>query len=170
MQFFFFGGGRGLIRCIMGDMQVAYGGLRVTWFIPRRLGRERCQHLVISFNSASGKLPTFPFSSLNPKIKIRILICCLYSFPTLRCSGEQLIKSLANSSCVIMSVILMTTLFYKALILQGEMWCWSRVGPKGLITVCHIKCFFFFALVTGSITSCSWQSASFEGVLVISLA
>ena len=26
----------------------------------------------------------------------------------------------ANSSCVIMSIILMTTLFYKALILQGE--------------------------------------------------
>ena len=26
-----------------------------------------------------------------------------------------------------MSVILMTTLFYKALILQGEIWCWSRL-------------------------------------------
>ena len=29
-------------------------------------------------------------------------------------------KYQGNSSCVIMSVILMTTLFYKALILQGE--------------------------------------------------
>ena len=29
-------------------------------------------------------------------------------------------KYLANSSCVIMSIILMTTLFYKALLLQGE--------------------------------------------------
>ena len=31
-----------------------------------------------------------------------------------------------------MSVILMITLFYKALILQGEIWCWSLFGPKGL--------------------------------------
>ena len=35
-------------------------------------------------------------------------------------SAEKLIKYSANSSCVIMSLILMTTLFYKALILQGE--------------------------------------------------
>ena len=31
-----------------------------------------------------------------------------------------------------MSIILMTTLFYKALILQGEIWCWSLLGLKGL--------------------------------------
>ena len=31
-----------------------------------------------------------------------------------------------------MSLILMTTLFYKALILQGEIWCWSLLGLKGL--------------------------------------
>ena len=31
-----------------------------------------------------------------------------------------------------MPVILMTTLFYKALILQGEIWCWSLLGLKGL--------------------------------------
>ena len=31
-----------------------------------------------------------------------------------------------------MSVILMTTLFYKALILQGEIWCWSLLGLRGL--------------------------------------
>ena len=31
-----------------------------------------------------------------------------------------------------MSVILMTTLFYEALILQGEIWCWSLLGLKGL--------------------------------------
>ena len=31
-----------------------------------------------------------------------------------------------------MSVILMTTLLYKALILQGEIWCWSLFGLKGL--------------------------------------
>ena len=33
-----------------------------------------------------------------------------------------------------MSVILMTTLLYKALILQGEIWCWSLLGLKGLNT------------------------------------
>ena len=31
-----------------------------------------------------------------------------------------------------MSVILITTLFYKALILQGEISCWSLFGLKGL--------------------------------------
>ena len=32
-----------------------------------------------------------------------------------------------------MSLILMTTLFYKAVILQGEIWCWSLTkGLKGL--------------------------------------
>ena len=41
-------------------------------------------------------------------------------------------KNQANSSCVIMSIILMTTLFYKALILRGEIWCWSLLGLKGL--------------------------------------
>ena len=45
-------------------------------------------------------------------------------FISCRRSGEKLIKYQANSSCVIMSVILMTTLFYKALILHGEIWCW----------------------------------------------
>ena len=31
-----------------------------------------------------------------------------------------------------MSIILMTTLFHKALILQGEIWCWSLLALKGL--------------------------------------
>ena len=34
-----------------------------------------------------------------------------------------------------MSVILMTTLFYKALIVQGEIWCWSLLGVKGLTSL-----------------------------------
>ena len=42
-----------------------------------------------------------------------------------RSRGEELIKYQANSSCVIMSVILMTTLFYKTLILREEIWCWK---------------------------------------------
>ena len=41
-------------------------------------------------------------------------------FVSHRSNGEKLIKYQVNSSCVIMFVILMTTLFYKALILQGE--------------------------------------------------
>ena len=53
-------------------------------------------------------------------------------FISYRSSGEKLIKYQANTSCVIMSIILMTTLFYKALILQGEIWCWSLLGLKGL--------------------------------------
>ena len=35
-------------------------------------------------------------------------------------SGEKLIKYLANSSCVIVSLILIITLFYKEIRLQGE--------------------------------------------------
>ena len=65
-----------------------------------------------------------PINTLNPKIKIWILICCPYSL--------ILVKYQANSSCVIMSVILMTALFYKALISQGEIWCWSLVAFKRL--------------------------------------
>ena len=68
---------------------------------------------------------------LNPKIKIWILICCPL-FISYRSSGEKLIKYQANSYCVIMSVILMTTLFYKAFILHGEIWCWSLLRLKGL--------------------------------------
>ena len=43
-----------------------------------------------------------------------------------------IVKYQSNSSCVIMSVILMTTLFYTALILQEEMWYWSLLGLRGL--------------------------------------
>ena len=38
-----------------------------------------------------------------------------------------------------MSLILMTRLFYKALLLQGEIWCWSLLGFKGLITTIDRK-------------------------------
>ena len=57
----------------------------------------------------------------------------LLLFISYRSSGEKLIKYQANSSRVIMSVILMTTLFYKALILQEEIRCWSLWGLKGLM-------------------------------------
>ena len=49
-----------------------------------------------------------------------------------RSSGEKMIKYQANSSFVILSLILITTLFYKALILQGEIRCWSLSWLKGL--------------------------------------
>ena len=55
-----------------------------------------------------------------------------------RSSGERLIQNQANLSCVIMSVILMTTLFYEAFILQGEMWCLSlslSTQPKAMFTL-----------------------------------
>ena len=35
-----------------------------------------------------------------------------------------------------MSIILMTTLFYKALLLQGEIWRWSLLGFKR-VNECH---------------------------------
>ena len=41
-----------------------------------------------------------------------------------------MLKYKLDSSCVIMSLILMTTLFYKAMILQGEICC---LGVKGLM-------------------------------------
>ena len=49
-----------------------------------------------------------------------------------RSNGEKLIRYQANTSCVIMFVILMTTLSYKSLLLQGEVWCWSLLRFKGL--------------------------------------
>ena len=40
-----------------------------------------------------------------------------------------------DSPSVIISSVLMTNLFYKALILQGEISSWSLLSLKGLITV-----------------------------------
>ena len=53
-------------------------------------------------------------------------------FISYRSSGENLIKYQENSPCVIKCLILMTTLFYKGLILQGQNWCWSHWKLKGL--------------------------------------
>ena len=59
------------------------------------------------------------FNPLNHKIK-NLNSHLLPLFISYRSSGEKLIKYQANSFCVIIVVILMTTLFHKALILQGE--------------------------------------------------
>ena len=71
----------------------------------------------------------FPHFEKQPKIHVvRFQHADLNShllslFISYRTSGEKLIKYQSNSSCVNMSEILMTTLFYKALILQGEILC-----------------------------------------------
>ena len=64
-------------------------------------------------NKISG---TLSFKPEDQNLNSRLLLL----FISYRSSEESLIKYQANSSCVIMSVILMTTLLYKALILKGE--------------------------------------------------
>ena len=49
-----------------------------------------------------------------------------------RSRGEKLLKYKANLSYEIMSLILVTTLFHKAMILQGENWVLITLGFKGL--------------------------------------
>ena len=56
---------------------------------------------------------------LNPNIKIQILICYPYTF-SIEVVGRILLKYQLDSSYVIMSLILMTTLFYKAVINYKE--------------------------------------------------
>ena len=56
---------------------------------------------------------------LNPNIKIQILICYPYTF-SIEVVGRILLKYQLDSSCVIMSLILMTTLFYEAVINYKE--------------------------------------------------
>ena len=54
-----------------------------------------------------------------------------------------------------MSVILMTTLFYKALISQGEGWCWSLVGLKGLTKGVELANWIYKQLTVDSL---NWQA------------
>ena len=56
---------------------------------------------------------------LNPNIKIQILICYPDTF-SLYVTPVRLLKYQLDSSCVIMSLILMTTLFYEAVINYKE--------------------------------------------------
>ena len=56
-----------------------------------------------------------------------------------------------------MSLILMTTLFYKALILHGEIWRWSLLGLKGLNEVAKWK-------------TCLEQAQGFEGLAAVQLS
>ena len=71
-----------------------------------------------------------PITCLTFLICYKIVNGVLISY---RRSGENFIKYQENSSSVMMSAILMTTKFYKALILQREIWCCrSLLGLKGL--------------------------------------
>ena len=75
--------------------------------------------MVVSSSSPTYKLPTVKPS--NPNIKIQ-----KFSFVIpIHGGGENLLKYQLDSSSVIMSLILMTTLFYKIVILQAEIWCSS---------------------------------------------
>ena len=73
-------------------------------------------------------------SKLEPTLNLNSHLLPL--FISHRSSGEKLIKYQATSSRLIMSVILMTSLFYKALIFQREIWCWSLLGLKELSQFC----------------------------------
>ena len=53
-------------------------------------------------------------------------------------SGEKVLKCQHNSSCVFVSLILITTLFYKSSILRGEIWFWSSLGLKGFNAICPL--------------------------------
>ena len=85
-------------------------------------------------------------------------------FISYRSSGEKLIN-IQQIHCVIMCIILMITLFYKALILQEEIWCWSLSGLKGLKGLCHEDIAFvvYFCVYTSLLcthhpcTKCSWR-------------
>ena len=93
---------------------------------------------------------------LNLKIKswILIIVALIHSY---RRSGVKLIKYQANSSCVIMSLILMTTLFYKALTLQREIWRWSLLRLKGLKGLCH-PAFYLFQKLKPLFASIEFQN------------
>ena len=70
------------------------------------------------------------------KIALFLLFSCIITSSKL---GKDFfeVSILSYSSSVIMSSILMTTVFDKALIIQGEISCWSVLGLKwfkGLIT------------------------------------
>ena len=83
---------------------------------------------VVQFNPIVSYLTLY---TLTSKFNSHLLSLCVFN----RRSGENLLKYQLDSSSVIMSSILMTTLFYKALILQGEICCWSLLGLKGLTSI-----------------------------------
>ena len=53
-------------------------------------------------------------------------------------SSKKLLKYQLIVSCVIIFLILITNLFYRALISQGEFWYWSLLGLEGLKEICNL--------------------------------
>ena len=107
--------------------------------------------------SRKGKTPISMFvtllrgvNPLNPKIKFEFSLFTPI-FISSRSSGEKLLKYTSSKFilCMSISIILMSCLFYKALILQGEIWCWSLSGLKGLslilvsLRMLTMKCHYF---------------------------
>ena len=92
---------------------------RVT--LPSQKGEPARRVILLAKPTFFSQLDGSPrfFNPLNHKIK-NLNSHLLSIFISYRSSGEKLIKYQANSFCVIMLVILMTTMFYNALILQGE--------------------------------------------------
>ena len=103
-------------KCLYGQTLDQLGG----WLYLDKLGGSPFWPSQLFFFTFT-RFATF-FTPLNHKINIWTLICCPYSF----------LREVVGIPRVILSVILMTTLFYKALILQREVRCWSLLGLKGL--------------------------------------
>ena len=58
----------------------------------------------------------------------------------------------------------MTTVFYKAVILQGEIWHWSLLGLKGLIFFTIELSMFYFSLLLTTIVKFKIKAIHAEGV------
>ena len=63
-----------------------------------------------------------------------------------------------------MSLILMTTVFYKAVILQGEIWHWSLLGLKGLIFFTIELSMIYFSLLLTTIVKFKIKAIHAEGI------
>ena len=60
--------------------------------------------------------------------------------------------------------ILMTTVFYKAVILQGEIWHWSLLGLKGLIFFTIELSMIYFSLLLTTIVKFKIKAIHAEGI------
>ena len=91
------------------------------------------------------------FNPLTPNIKDQILLSYPHTFliKVLERNYSKLYQE--NSPWVIISLILMTSRVEQALILQGESWCWSLLGLKGLMLLVIIRFFNFMQLVRGGL-------------------
>ena len=78
---------------------------------------------------------------LNPRIKIEILICCPYSWSFPIDVVGEVAKTLSKFiSCDHVLNSHDHSVLHLALILHGEIWCWSLLGLKGLNRRCSFVC------------------------------